>query len=67
MIDYVELIERKVSRKVMNRKKERKPGKDKEIKTGVRRVFIACASLRRYIRVLLQPQSAGISHTKCGH
>lgn len=46
IIDYVELIEKKVSRKFMNKKKERKRRKDKERKAGVRRLLIACASLR---------------------
>ena len=44
MIDCVELIERKVSRRAMDRKVGRKRGKDKEEKTGGRNVFITYVS-----------------------
>ena len=65
MTDCDELIERQVMKKVVKWSEVREGEESK--KTSVRKLSIACASLRRCIRVRLRPQSAGVSHTKCGN
>lgn len=56
MIGCGELIERKLLKKVVSRKKGVKPGRTRrKEKTGVRKLSIACASLHRCIRVPQRP------------
>ena len=58
IIASIEYVERKVLRKVKDKK---------EGKSNGRRLFMACMSLHLCIRVPLRPLSVGISHTKRGY
>ena len=61
MIDCDELIERKVMRKVMDRKKGVKWKKMRKGEKEGCEIFSSCASLSGCIRVRLRPWSAGVS------
>lgn len=56
MVDYVELIEkRKSSGKCLNRNEEISEGRNREGKTGERKLFIVCVSPYWRIRVPPRP------------